>query len=297
MLSIMVLSWREMLSEHLSPLDSLATRRRLLFETYIAQMFEGKGEGNKPCHDDQAKYWLTWLARQMSHHNQTIFLIEQMQPSWLPSTIWQWAYIFISRMLTALLLEMGILSVSCRIGLWPTRGTHLRFYRWLKRFANGWPHLRSDGYYSGCAFGGLSQDIIEKKSFPNQGIYSSLRNALFSGLIFGLMGGVAFSIVQGLSLALYSRATLSVAIMSRGAGPIFAGLSVATLTALCYGGQDVINHLILRVLLAIKGYVPGNYAHFLDYAANLIFLRKVGGGYVFIHRLLLEYFASLKPDK
>ncbi|MCK6626497.1 MAG: hypothetical protein L6R45_15135 [Anaerolineae bacterium] len=144
------------------------------------------------------------------------------------------------------------------------------------------------GIINGCAFGGLSQDIIEKKSFPNQGIYLSLRNALFSGLIFGLMGGVAFSIVQGLSLALYSRATLSVAIMSRGAGPIFAGLSVATL---------VINHLILRVLLAIKGYVPGNYAHFLDYAANLIFLRKVGGGYVFIHRLLLEYFASLKPDK
>jgi hypothetical protein len=30
----------------------------------------------------------------------------------------------------------------------------------------------------------------------------------------------------------------------------------------------------------------------LDYCADLIFLRKVGG-YIFIHRLLLEHFAAL----
>lgn len=28
-----------------------------------------------------------------------------------------------------------------------------------------------------------------------------------------------------------------------------------------------------------------------------IFLRKVGGGYIFVHRLLLEYFASLEPEE
>ncbi len=32
---------------------------------------------------------------------------------------------------------------------------------------------------------------------------------------------------------------------------------------------------------------------FIDYAAECILLRKVGGGYIFVHRLLLEYFASL----
>lgn len=35
--------------------------------------------------------------------------------------------------------------------------------------------------------------------------------------------------------------------------------------------------------------------HFLDYAAERIFLRKIGGGYIFIHRYLMEYFASLTP--
>jgi hypothetical protein len=32
---------------------------------------------------------------------------------------------------------------------------------------------------------------------------------------------------------------------------------------------------------------------FLDYATECILLRKVGGGYIFIHRLLQDYFAAL----
>jgi len=30
----------------------------------------------------------------------------------------------------------------------------------------------------------------------------------------------------------------------------------------------------------------------LDYAAERILLRKVGGGYIFTHRMLMEYFAA-----
>ena len=32
---------------------------------------------------------------------------------------------------------------------------------------------------------------------------------------------------------------------------------------------------------------------FLNYATARIFLHKVGGGYIFVHRMLLEYFAAL----
>jgi hypothetical protein len=31
-----------------------------------------------------------------------------------------------------------------------------------------------------------------------------------------------------------------------------------------------------------------------DYASEQVLLRKVGGGYIFIHRMLLEYFANLE---
>jgi eukaryotic-like serine/threonine-protein kinase len=61
-----------------------------------------------------------------------------------------------------------------------------------------------------------------------------------------------------------------------------------------YGGQDVIQHYVLRFMLYWKGYTPLRYANFLDYAARLVLLQKVGGGYIFIHRLLLEHFAANK---
>jgi hypothetical protein len=42
-----------------------------------------------------------------------------------------------------------------------------------------------------------------------------------------------------------------------------------------------------------RGHIPLNYVGFLNYAAERVFLQKVGGGYIFIHRLLLEHFATM----
>ena len=42
-----------------------------------------------------------------------------------------------------------------------------------------------------------------------------------------------------------------------------------------------------------RGLAPWRYATFLDHAAERIFLRKVGGGYIYVHRLLHDYFADL----
>ncbi len=60
-----------------------------------------------------------------------------------------------------------------------------------------------------------------------------------------------------------------------------------------FGGLDVMQHYTLRLILLIQGHTPGNYVRFLDYAVDHIFLQKVGGGYRFIHRLLLEHFAEM----
>ena len=58
-------------------------------------------------------------------------------------------------------------------------------------------------------------------------------------------------------------------------------------------GAVVVRHMILRVLLYRQHSTPLNYARFLDYAAERVLLRKVGGGYIFTHRMLMEYFASV----
>lgn len=44
-------------------------------------------------------------------------------------------------------------------------------------------------------------------------------------------------------------------------------------------------------MLRYNGDAPWHYVDFLDYAAERLFLRKVGGGYSFIHRLLQDDFA------
>jgi hypothetical protein len=60
------------------------------------------------------------------------------------------------------------------------------------------------------------------------------------------------------------------------------------------GGLAALQHGTLHLILCLQGQIPWSYRRFLDYCDSLILLRKVGGGYIFVHRFLLEYFASLE---
>jgi hypothetical protein len=72
------------------------------------------------------------------------------------------------------------------------------------------------------------------------------------------------------------------------------GITIGALVALLiYGGINVMNHFFLRFMLWVNGAIPWKLVDFLDHAVERIFLRRVGGGYIFIHRTLLEYFANL----
>ena len=59
------------------------------------------------------------------------------------------------------------------------------------------------------------------------------------------------------------------------------------------GGFVYLQHYIPRFLLWRNDYAPLNYVRFLDYGAERVFPRKVGGDYIFAHRLLMEYFADI----
>jgi hypothetical protein len=142
--------------------------------------------------------------------------------------------------------------------------------------------------------GGLRQGVAEMKTSPNQGIMLSMRSAAFVGVVFGLsvvvilsliplIGSVAFDWPFGLVFPL--KVALIIGLMS------------AFIAGSWFGGLDVFNHYVLRLMLYLKGYTPFNYVRFLDYAAKeLNFLQKVGGGYIFIHRILLEHFAAMEDE-
>jgi len=166
---------------------------------------------------------------------------------------------------------------------------------------------------------GISSATIDDQHrvSPNQGIRSSIRNGLLIGLIsfmiVGLLGflrvwlsyrlipslhftGLTRSGAVSASLHFTDLTRSEVSSMLRdglyeGLG---VGLSIGLLVGFLNGGFASLRHAILRLLLYWNKAIPWSYPHFLDHAAERILLRKVGGGYIFLHRLLLDYFANLQ---
>jgi hypothetical protein len=137
------------------------------------------------------------------------------------------------------------------------------------------------GLRIGGVVGGMRGVSIPNKPVPNQGIWLTIRNSF-------LVGGILIGLVGLLNMALSPPATLL-----EGVGKFRLGLSVGLITVMFFGILDVIQHFVLRVMLWVNGKLPIQAVRFLDQAADAIFLRKVGGGYIFVHRLLQEHFATM----
>jgi hypothetical protein len=96
-LNIMSAVYSDMSPAQLSGLTANQAGHEHLFATYIERMFHRRAQDD-PHQQTQTKKWLAWLAQNMTEHNQTIFLVEQIQPSWAPTSGWRWFYIILSRL-------------------------------------------------------------------------------------------------------------------------------------------------------------------------------------------------------
>lgn len=389
MLSIITVAYQGMASEDLSETGVLEERRAQLLDTYIAQMFKHQ-RGDQPYAKAQTIHWLSWLAQQMRQFSQTMFLIDGMQPDWLPTKLQRRAYYMGVKMLLLSLwggLHVGLLANHAEgnviafdwldsvqglgvgviggviygviggllwervddstnhlygrlinalllggifgpifgwiYGNWVYGVTYALIYGVIGLLIYGFLHSnaaiepvdalkwswRKAVKYSGFGlvigvlinfgtsislvpslifgvmlsliFGFESVNEITRETVPNQRIWQSVANSsklfvtisLLTGVILGGIENPAFGLVNGL---------------------LFGG------AAALIGGQGAgivcIKHFILRCILWRCGYIPWNYARFLDYAANCIFLRKVGGGYVFVHRLVQDHFVGMGHD-
>jgi WD40 repeat protein len=132
---------------------------------------------------------------------------------------------------------------------------------------------------------GLRTGVRETKDSPNQGIRLSARNALLVGLV-GMLVGVLVGVLGSVLFRGSESTGLFIGLI--------LGLALGTLAALWYGGLDVIQHYVLRLILwRGTDHIPWDYSRALDYAAERILLQKVGGSYQFKHRLLQTYFSEL----
>lgn len=137
--------------------------------------------------------------------------------------------------------------------------------------------------------GGLRAGVIPVHVAPNQGMRLSLRYSLLVGSIFAVVAAlvmvVVFRLAFGASAPFSAMDALQV------------GVALGGAAWLGFGGIALINHAMLRLLLWQEGAVPLRYSRFLDACVDLIFLRRVGGGYIFVHPLLQAHFAALDTNR
>jgi hypothetical protein len=146
------------------------------------------------------------------------------------------------------------------------------------------------GLFGGLLFGitvSISHSDIKNRTIPNQGIRQSARNALNSCVIIGIGFVMINVVILGPFFGLMESLIFG----------IIGGTIFGLVVGLRFGGYACWRHIVLRIILWFYGTMPLNVIPFLDYCAERIFLRKVGGGYIFVHRLLMEHFASLYAEK
>jgi DNA polymerase III delta prime subunit len=150
------------------------------------------------------------------------------------------------------------------------------------------------GTLSGLLNSGLESNILQKKDMmrPNEGMRRSARNALLAAAVFGPIGGIISGIACGVSFGLIGHLTtwpiLTVCFT------IVFGILFSFYFLMVRGGIACLEHFCLRYYLWLKGHIPLHYVRFLEFAAERILLRRIGGGYMFVHRLLLEHFSQDK---
>ena len=317
MLNIMTLAFQDAEITDIFLMKNINAQRAKLFEVYVDQMFKHPKSEDAPLFSRaDVENWLIWLARKMKDNKLIPFVLGRMKPRWLEGGI----YLDVYRFLVG--LSVGSVVGLC-LGLLggPMIGSCLGII---------------GGIFTGVYFGLETSIIPIDRFILNlnrweKSFYLTIAAALIVGLLFGLKRGLIFGSLIGLSYLLYDVYTfyfnksnhiaypgeglyvarISFFVVSCICGVIVAltsrlifesnnwlvdGVSSGILVGLPIGGITLIQYYSLRVILGVSNMLPWRLLSFLEYATRLRFLRRVGDGYDFFHRLLMEHFATLYPS-
>lgn len=147
---------------------------------------------------------------------------------------------------------------------------------------------------------GLGAELVATRSRVNEGMRASARNTL---LVWSMVTSLLAVPLLGLGLAAQSIAAPdidaeAIAVWQAAPGRFFALVGVCAastlglVAGLLRGGFAVIQHLVLRVLLAMTGELPLRVGRLLAAGRARSLLRRVGGGHAFIHAALQTELAN-----
>ncbi|MBC1280789.1 NACHT domain-containing protein [Nostoc sp. UCD121] len=267
----------------------------------------------------QTTLWLVWLAQQLEKEYKTEILIEEIQQSWLRTIGLKRLYRIILGLIIfsvcgaifglvingyiglivgiilgltyALASEKGVVIETIVL----SKLNKKRLFRGLA-VGSGFGLViglilclilqDNQGQIYGMIVGimftlligllfGQPDTTIETKIIPNQDIRKSAVNAISLSLIIGIIVGLIIGVIRNPMEGLIT------------------GVIFGLIFGLVAGGDACIQHFTLRLILYRNGYIPWNYARFLDYCTERLFLQRVGGRYRFMHKLLQDHFAQM----
>ena len=103
---MITLTYEDRSAQEWQKFSSTQERRQYLFDVYIERMLsrEMKSQGYTK---EKTLQWLVWLAKRLREQAQTEFLIERLQPTWLPSLAQKWTYHIGVVLLVALIFTLS----------------------------------------------------------------------------------------------------------------------------------------------------------------------------------------------
>jgi len=160
---------------------------------------------------------------------------------------------------------------------------------WLDRWTSTpWPALLSvAGGVLMMVENALLRSDLRLRTTPGQGVDQSRRNGL---MVAGLV--IATTLILGaVAVAVAAAVTSRQAFIPAAAWLLWLALFLGAGCGLSFGFLAWLQHWRLRSILHDRGDFPDDATAFLNLAAERNLLRKVGGGYTFVHALLLDYFS------
>ena len=133
---------------------------------------------------------------------------------------------------------------------------------------------------------------------PNEGIRRSAKSGILMAFPLGLLLGVFYGLFTNLVMDTTFRlhaGPFGALLFELGEGLLYT-LIMGLALALVFGLDAFIQHYILRFWLWHTHLFPLKAVPFLEDATTRALLQRVGGGYRFAHRLLLDYFADLSTE-
>ncbi len=165
---------------------------------------------------------------------------------------------------------------------------------WLDRWsATAWATpwaalLAAAGGALGAFEAGLRPGDLRLRMAPGQGVGQSLRSGVVVMTRVMVLAGVLLSVALGAASLLNGGDVILAAAPWLLWLLLYLGLGFA----LAYGQLAYYQHARLRRILYDRGHIADDYPAFLNQTAERNLLRKVGGGYTFVHALLLQYFSG-----